>query len=174
MIIGNPKFYWKPLHIIIMEEILYHSPDRLFWRTKKILLPVDGSKSTARAATVAYELAEITNGKIFIIHVINIGMVQQIATMSDSDSLEVLTRYMANGERLLEGYKKAASEFNLEIELILEQGLPSSKIIEVARKRRVDVIVMGSTGASSTSRTGLGSATERVIRKAPCAVLVIK
>ena len=157
-----------------MEEIMYHSPDRLFWRTKKILLPVDGSKSAAQAATVAYELAEITKSKLFIIHVINIGMVQQIATMSDSDSLEVLTRYMTNGERLLEGYKKAASEFDLDVELVLEQGLPSSKIIEFARKKRVDVIVMGSRGATSISRSGLGSSTERVVRKASCAVLIIK
>lgn len=153
---------------------MYQSPDRLFWRTKKILLPVDGSKDTARAATVAYELAEITKGKLYIMHVINIGMVQQIATMSDSDSLEVLTRYMANGERLLEGYKNAASEFALEVELILEQGLPSNKIIEVAIEKKVDVIVMGSKGAGAVPRSGLGSSTERVIRKAPCAVLIIR
>lgn len=157
-----------------MEEILYQSPDRLFWRTKRILLPVDGSEGAARAATVAYELAEITKGKIFILHVINIGMVQQIATMSDADSLEVLTRYMVNGERLLEGYQKAASKFDLEVELILEQGLPSDKIIDIAYKKKVDVIVMGSSGATSVGRGSLGSATERVVHKAPCAVLVIK
>jgi len=157
-----------------MEEILYQSPDRLFWRTKRILLPVDGSEGTARAATVAYELAEITKGKIFILHVINLGMVQQIATMSDADSLEVLTRYMVNGEKLLEGYKKAASEFDLDIELILEQGLPSDKIIEIAKEKKVDVIVMGSSGATSTARGSLGSATERVVRKSPCAVLIVK
>ena len=157
-----------------MEEILYQSPDRLFWRTKRILLPVDGSEGTARAATVAYELAEITKGKIFILHVINLGMVQQIATMSDADSLEVLTRYMVNGEKLLEGYKSAASEFNLEVELILEQGLPSDKIIDIAFKKKVDVIVMGSVGATGATRGSLGSATERVVRKAPCAVLIIK
>ena len=157
-----------------MEEILYQSPDRLFWRTKRILLPVDGSEGTARAATVAYELAEITKGKIYILHVINLGMVQQIATMSDADSLEVLTRYMVNGERLLEGYRNAASEFNLEVELILEQGLPSDKIIDIAVKKKVDVIVMGSSGATATTRGSLGSATERVVRKSPCAILIVK
>lgn len=158
-----------------MEEIMYQAPGRLFWRTKKILLPVDGSEGTAGAATVAFELAEITEAKVFILHVINIGMVQQIATMSEADSLEVLTRYMRHGEKLLEGYKNAAAEFNLDIELILEQGLPSDRIVRIAREKRVDVIVMGFSGAqSTTSRGTLGSATERVVRKAPCAVLVIK
>lgn len=157
-----------------MEEIMYHSPDRLFWRAKKILLPVDGSDGSARAATAAFELAEITKGKIFIMHVINLGMVQQIATMTDADSLEVLTRYMANGERLLEGYKQAASEFDLEVELIIEQGPPSNKIIEFARKEKIEIIVMGSHGATFVSRSGLGSATARVVRKAPCAVLIVK
>lgn len=153
---------------------MYQSPDRLFWRTKRILLPVDGSSGAAIAATVAYELAEITKGKIFLLYVINIGMVQQIATMSDSDSLDVLTRYMVNGEHLLDGYKKAASEFKLEIESIIEQGLPSEKIISVAIEKKVDVIVMGSRAEPTESRGGLGSAIELVVRKAPCAVLVIK
>jgi nucleotide-binding universal stress UspA family protein len=157
-----------------MEDILYQEPGRLFWRTKKILLPVDGSKGTARAAAVAYELAEITEGKLFILHVINIGMVRQIATMSESDSLDVLTRYLSHGERLLEAYKNAASEYKLEIELLLEQGLPSDRIVHVAREKRIDVIVMGFTGAETQERGTLGSATERVVRKAPCAVLVIK
>lgn len=154
---------------------MYQAPGRLFWRTKKILLPVDGSEGTAGAATVAFELAEITEAKVYILHVINIGMVRQIATMSEADSLEVLTRYMSHGERLLEGYKNAAAEFNLDIELLLEQGLPSDRIVQIAREKRVDVIVMGFRGAQSKqSRGTLGSATERVVRKAPCAVLVIK
>ncbi len=157
-----------------MEDILYQEPGRLFWRTRRILLPVDGSKGTARAATVAYELAEITEAKLYILHVINIGMVQQIATMSESDSLDVLTRYMSHGERLLEAYKKAASEYNLDIELLLEQGLPSDRIVHVSREKRIDVVVMGSSGAEAQGRGALGSATERVVRKAPCAVLVIK
>ncbi|RDE14023.1 MAG: hypothetical protein C4K48_06830 [Candidatus Thorarchaeota archaeon] len=157
-----------------MEEIMYKSPDRFFWRTKRILLPVDGSGAAARAATVAYELAEITKGTILLLHVVNIGMVQQIATMSDTDSLELLTRYIVNGERLLEGYRKAASEFKLEIEPILEQGLPSDKIITIAKEKKVDLIIMGSQGMTAESRGGLGSATERVVRKAPCAVLVIR
>jgi nucleotide-binding universal stress UspA family protein len=57
----------------------------------------------------------------------------------------------------------------------LEQGLPSDRIVKIARDKRVDVIVMGFHGAQAEkSRSGLGSATERVVRKAPCAVLVIK
>ena len=157
-----------------MEEIKYQLPDRFFWRTKRILLPVDGSGAAARAATVAYELAEITKGTIFLLHVVNIGMVQQIATMSDTDYLELLTRYIVNGERLLEGYKKAASEFKLKIEAVLEQGLPSDKIIIMAKEKKADVIIMGSQGMTAESRDGLGSAPERVVRKAPCAVLVIR
>jgi nucleotide-binding universal stress UspA family protein len=157
-----------------MEEILYQEPGRLFSRTTKVLLPVDGSKGTARAATVAYELAEITEAKLFILHVINIGMVQQIANMSENDSLDILTRYMTHGERLLEAYKNAATEYKLDIELVLEQGLPSDKIVSIVMEKSIDIVVMGFSGAEKNDRGTLGSATERVVRRAPCAVLVIK
>ena len=159
---------------LVMENIHYSESDSLFSRTEEILLPVDGSNAAARAATVAYELAEITKAKLFILHIINIGVVQQIATMSDSDSIEVLQRYMVNGRKLLDGYQKAAEAHGVITELILDKGLPSDKIIHIAREKEVDIIVMGSRGASGERRSGLGSSTERVVRRAKCAVLIVK
>ncbi len=157
-----------------MEEILYRDPRRIFWETRGVLLPVDGSKPAARAATVAFEFVQVTKADLIIMHVINMGTVQQVATMSDTDPFLVMTKYKANGERLLEGYRKAAEDFDIIPELILEKGLPSAKILEVARNSVVDVIIMGSQGYTGQRRSGVGSATERVVRGARCAVLVIK
>ncbi|MHA1772355.1 MAG: universal stress protein [Candidatus Thorarchaeota archaeon] len=153
---------------------MYQEPYRLIRRTRVILLPVDGSKDSARAASVAFELAEITKGKLIILHVINLGMVQQIARMSDTDVDTVLERYRENGEHLLDCYKASAAEHDVDAQLILEEGLPSKMILSVADKEEVEVIIMGSHGASGERSSTIGSTTERVVRGAKCTVIVIK
>jgi nucleotide-binding universal stress UspA family protein len=156
-----------------MQDVMYNEPGRLIARTRVIMLPVDGSKDAARAASVAFELAEMTKARLLIVHVINLGVVKQMAKMSDIDDLAMLRRYMEDGRALLENYKSAGSQFGLNMELIIEQGFPSDKIVQVAKERRVDVIERGSRGATGEGRV-IGSTTERVVRGADCAVLVIK
>ena len=157
-----------------MENITYCEPGRIFCRSKKVLLAVDGSESTARAATVAYEVAELTGSTLHIVHVIPKPSVQQIALMSGSEPDELLQRYRVNGEKLLEGYREAAAKFNLEIELVLEEGLPSDRIALYSQNNEIDIIVMGSQGVSGLKKGALGSATERVILGANCPILVVK
>ena len=157
-----------------MEEIVYHDSGRLFERTDKVLLAVDGSEGASRAAAVAFELSEMTRAKLFILHVINVGAVQQIASMSDTSDIEIMRHYMENGKKLLQGYKNAAKDFDIEIELLLEKGLPSDKIVSVAKDNGVEIIVMGASGITGERKGGLGSSTERVIRRSVCPVLVVK
>jgi nucleotide-binding universal stress UspA family protein len=159
-----------------MEDVVYCDPGRLFCRAKNILLPVDGSAGAGRAATVAYEVAEMTGAKLLIIHVINMGAVNQVAMMSDSDPEAIMRKYTENGQKLLENYKSDGAEFNLDIELILDSGQPSERIVRVSNEREVDLIIMGSRGATggAARRIGMGSATERVIQRAHCPILVIK
>jgi nucleotide-binding universal stress UspA family protein len=157
-----------------MDQILYNEPGKLFWRTKRIMLPVDGSKGTARAATVAFELAETTKAKLYIIHVINTGTVRQISRMTEADEIDILNKYIGTGSRLLEGYKRAASEYGIEAELLLEQGHPSERIVQKAKELKIDLIVIGSRGESSATRFGVGSSTDRVVHNSHCLVLVVK
>jgi len=156
-----------------MEDPLYHEPGRLLSRTKRVLLPIDGSEGSNRAAIVAYEIAELTKSKLYVVHVINTGVVQQVARMSDKDPEDILRHYKENGEKLLQRYKSGALSYGLEVETILEQGLPSDRITALAASIDVDIIVMGSKGLSGSRKPGLGSSTERVIRRINCAVLVV-
>ncbi|MHA1654348.1 MAG: universal stress protein [Candidatus Thorarchaeota archaeon] len=159
---------------IAMYDVMYQEPYRLIRRTKVILLPVDGSKDSARAASVAFELAEITGARLIILHVINMGMVQHIARMSETDVDEVLQKYEENGNKLLQSYKAAAAEHKIDADLILTQGLPSERILQVADEQEAEVIVMGCRGATGTRSSAIGSTTERVVRRAKCPVLVVK
>ncbi|MFX1483388.1 MAG: universal stress protein [Promethearchaeota archaeon] len=138
------------------------------------MVAVDGSEGSARAATVAFEVAEMTKSKLFIIHVIPIPIVKQFSLMSDSQPEEVLLKYEESGKKLLDGYKEAAKDYNLEVELILEKGSPHETIVSKAKEQQVDLIVIGSQGMTYTPRVGVGSSAERVIIESEVPVLVAK
>jgi len=157
-----------------MDEITYCEPGRIFCRARKVLLAVDGSQGSARAATVAFEIAEMTKSTLFIVHVIPTPSVEQFARITDENFDAVMMKYTSKGENLLEGYKSAAEEFGIDVTLLLEKGLPAERIMAVAKEQAVDIIVIGHDGAGNPKRTQLGSSTDRVVKGTSCPVLVVK
>jgi nucleotide-binding universal stress UspA family protein len=157
-----------------MEDIRYCAPGHIFCKANKVMLAVDGSEGSARAATVAFEVAEMTKSKIFIVHVIPTSIVTQFSLMSDANPDDVLHKYEDKGNKLLDGYKGAAEDYKLEVELILEKGSPSERIILKAKELEIDLVVIGSKGAAGEKRSGLGSSAERVVFGSPIPVLVVK
>lgn len=157
-----------------MEDIRYCAPGHIFCSANKVMLAVDGSEGSARAATVAFEVAEMTKSKLFIIHVIPTSVVNQFSLMSDANPDEVLDKYETKGKTLLEGYRGAAEDYKLDVELMLEKGSPSERIILKAKELEVDLIVIGSQGAYSSLRSGVGSSAERVVLGSTSPVLVVK
>ncbi|MHA1135333.1 MAG: universal stress protein [Candidatus Thorarchaeota archaeon] len=156
-----------------MEEIHYCAPGYIFCRANKILLTVDGSEGSAKAANVAFEVAEMTKSKLFILHVIPTPIVKQVALMSDGDVDEILAKYSSKGEMLLEGVKAAAKDSGIDVELILDKGSPSDRILAQVKELGVDLVVIGSHGASGGARSGLGRSVERVTMNIDVPVLVV-
>ena len=157
-----------------MEDIRYCAPGHIFCSANKVMLAVDGSEGSARAATVAFEVAEMTKSKLFIVHVIPTSVVNQFSLMSDANPDEVLDKYEVKGKKLLNGYKGAAEDYKLDVELILEKGSPSERIILQAKELEVDLVIIGSEGADGQLRSGVGSSAERVVFGSSSPVLVVK
>ena len=157
-----------------MEDIRYCAPGHIFCSANKVLLAVDGSDGSARAATVGFEVAEMTKSKLFIIHVIPTSVVKQFSLMSDANPDEVLHKYEDKGNKLLDGYMRAAADYKLDVELILDKGAPSERIILKAKELEIDLIVIGSKGAAGEQRSGIGSSAERVVFGSPSPVIVVK
>ncbi|MHA2140538.1 MAG: universal stress protein [Candidatus Thorarchaeota archaeon] len=162
------------MEVKTMESITYCDPDRIFCRANKVLLGADGSEGAAKATKVAIEIAEMTDSMLYIVYVVPIPTVKQMALMTSMSEEEVLTKYVTNGEALLKGYKKAALEFDLKVETILERSMPSDGLISVAKAKDVDLIVIGSKGTASGRRSGMGSNTERIVVNSACPVMVVK
>lgn len=60
------------------------------------------------------------------------------------------------------------------VELLVAQGAPAAEILRVAGERQVSLIVIATHGRTGLRRLALGSVAERVVREAPCPVLVVR
>jgi nucleotide-binding universal stress UspA family protein len=134
-----------------------------------ILIPVDGSENSTRAAKHAIDLAARFNSKLIGLHVIDIRVMK-----AAEGSSKISSMLESFGEGYLKDLVALASASKVKVETSLKEGLPADVIIEEAEERRVDLIVMGTRGLTGAKRVILGSTAEQVIRWAPCPVLVIK
>jgi nucleotide-binding universal stress UspA family protein len=57
--------------------------------------------------------------------------------------------------------------------VLLEHGAPQERIVETAKRVKADLILMSTHGRTGLSHLMLGSVAERVVRTAPCAVLIV-
>jgi nucleotide-binding universal stress UspA family protein len=53
-------------------------------------------------------------------------------------------------------------------------GYPATTIVELAKEKEIDLIVMGSHGLTGVAHVLFGSTADRVVRKAPCSVLAVR
>lgn len=141
-----------------------------------ILLPIDGSENSERAARVAADLTLLTNAKLIIMHVINVGLMEQVAKSLGRSVNELREEYRKEARGLLDRHTKTLSARSITPLPLLEFGLPSDKIIQAAAEHHADLIVMGARGIHKQTRieVSIGSSTDRVMRLAGCSVLVVR
>ncbi|MFW9919676.1 MAG: universal stress protein [Candidatus Thorarchaeota archaeon] len=153
-----------------------NSKNSFLSRIQVILLPVDGSENSDRAAQVAIDFAKMTSARLVIMHVVNIGIIEQVSRNLGKTTDEVKQKYRKEAQSLLEKHSLMSKNAGVNASTSLEFGLPSEKILQLASTSKADIIVMGAIGASQQTRieVNIGSSTERVIRRAPCSVFVVR
>jgi universal stress protein A len=147
-------------------------------RLKKILVPVDYSDCSRVAMEYALFLAERFDAEIEVLHVVETPPdgEEHTVVIPDTGEEQLLS------ELLMQQAVKADTEFlapfvrdaTIPIKRSLLKGRPGKVIVEAAADRGTDLIVMGTHGRSGFDRLIMGSVTERVLRSAPCPVVVVR
>lgn len=138
---------------------------------KLILLPVDGSPHSMRAAEAAIEIARHFNSEIILLN-----CRKALGTMILGEPM-----FQGNVEKHVEKSEEILAPF---IALLKDSGVQFSERIipgrardiipEVAKAEHCDLIVMGKRGTSDIARLVVGSVTNKVLQIAQCPVLVIR
>lgn len=136
----------------------------------RILYATDGSPAAQRALSHARELAERYDAEIILVHVF-----RKIKEFGDSPYFSELKEDRQKAVDTVIGRAMAGFE-DSDVIVHIEpcEGEPSRAIINVARVRNCDLIVMGSRGRSSFEELLLGSVSDKVVRHAPCPVLIVR
>lgn len=141
---------------------------------EKILVPTDFSAQAENALKVAAKLAKKHKSEIFLLHMLELplGLVDQ--ANSGVSSLPESLFFMKLAHKRFK--EVLSSEYLKGItvhETVLFQNAFEG-ITEVVSKNKIDLIIMGSHGASGFKEMFIGSNTEKVVRTSNIPVLVIK
>ncbi len=138
---------------------------------RHILVAVDGSDGSKRAARFTRELASALQARITLLHVIE---------LPTSVPLEAygLTRtqvYEAQLETAGDLLGALAAEMPVgQVEQVIESGSPAETVCAQAEERDVDLVVLGSRGMGAVGRWLLGSVSDRVVHLSKRPVTIVR
>lgn len=143
---------------------------------KKILVPVDGSDSSFRAARYAIMLAKMSSAEIICVHsVVNPPYVEYKAAGV------VIVNYIEEARQHAEAWynkiRDMATKEGVKVastDTILDVASVADSIISYASKEKADLIVIGTKGKTGIKKFLLGSVASGVVTHAHCPVLVTR
>jgi nucleotide-binding universal stress UspA family protein len=142
---------------------------------KRILCPLDFSEFSVRAYRHALSLAEHYRSKLIAQHIVEVWR-HPSASFAATASLydEYCQSLVGNGKEQLQEFVKNHTHNEVQLELVVDQGIAPDSILSFAQEQKSDLIVMGTHGLRGFDRLMLGSVTDRVMRKAICPVLAVR
>ncbi|MBE7553959.1 MAG: universal stress protein [Anaerolineales bacterium] len=142
---------------------------------EKIMVTLDGSTLAAQALPHALALAGMHQAELILFRVVqdNHFLVEYI----QEGALDPEKRQ----EHWLDEASQALHEIAADLKLrkykvtpVVEVGLPAETIVDYASKNDVSLIVMSTHGRSGVARWVYGSVADKVLRAAPCPVLLVR
>ena len=134
---------------------------------RKILVGFDGSEGAEQALTKAIMMIE-EFGELIILAVVPTPSDESFV---DRDAYKNLKNRAQN---LINQVINDIGSHDLTVRGIVEEGDVAGKIIDIANKERVDLIVLGSKGASEIGRYPIGSVANKVVQYAAKPVMVVR
>jgi universal stress protein A len=139
---------------------------------KRILVPLDFSPPSKRAMRFAGEWASIFTAEVVLLHVID---PQAAAVGFEAVPPGTIQRDLPTKARLaLEQLAQASFGDPIPVRVVVRKGRAGDQIATAAQDLRADLIIMATHGYTGFKHMFLGSTAERVARRAPCPVLILR
>jgi nucleotide-binding universal stress UspA family protein len=142
----------------------------------KILVAIDGSEDSFKAAIYALELAKSSDANLYAITVTSIPKSYHL---TEKDVLNESTKShhgMEDAKTWFDNFNQQAKEKNvpLNTDLINSQRPVDYVILEYSEEQKIDLIVMGTKGRTGFKKLLLGSTASSVLTYSHCTVMVVK
>ena len=141
-------------------------------KIRSILVPVDFSRASERALDYAASLAGPFEAKLILLNVVEPFPAPDFTCSPMALDDDVIVA------QAKEHLKKVQVRCGLDPKLVgktlVRHGSPYAEITDAARTLKADLIVISTHGYTGLAHVFMGSTSERVVRHAPCPVLVVR
>jgi len=143
-------------------------PDDTHVGFQRVLVATDGSKQCRAAVERAIDFSQSYGGEISVVSIVD------VPAEFYAEAPQVVDDMIYKAKGYVEEVKKQAEASGVKAEAFVREGEAYQAIIDIAKARDVNIIVMGSHGRTGLKRLLMGSVAEKVIGYAPCPVLVTR
>jgi len=133
-----------------------------------ILVPLDFSPDAEWVLDAATTFAKPYQSRLTLLHVLH------IPAMSDIHAAAYVAAIEMDAHESMATYQKRMQDAGIPVAIRIIRGVPYREIVDMARDIQADLIIMGTHGRTGVPHLLLGSVAERVVRLAPCAVMVVR
>ncbi len=137
---------------------------------KNVLVAVDGSEASLKAARQAGDLARGFHARLTVLHVVAPVIIPSDAPWAPMD--EIHAAELQRGQSIAQEVQRQL--LPLESRELVKVGPAAETIVEVAASLPADLVVVGSTGKGAVKRLLLGSVADRVMHLTELPVLVVR
>lgn len=141
-----------------------------------ILVATDFSLDSDAALAYGLALAKTVRASVHLLHVVESPLAAGVwsSTIYSAEIAGLQINLMRDAERHLRRGLRTLDRPGVTITSEVRTGRAAPGIVDVAREKHVDLIVVGSHGRTGLSHVMMGSVAEQVVRTAPCPVLVVR
>ena len=144
---------------------------------KKIMIAADGSECSRLAIDKGIELARLSGGTVYAVHVISTAYLFPM----DGDYFMGMNPYWESihealknqGQKALDYIKGLGEVKGINVESILLEGNPSEELIKYADKEKMDIVIMGTLGKTGLNRMLMGSVAGNLVRHSRVPIMVV-
>jgi nucleotide-binding universal stress UspA family protein len=137
---------------------------------KRIVIAYDGSEGSREALAAGVETARATGAVATLVYVRH----APLPIVGDPFYARALSRELHRGRDVLAEARAFAADAGVAAESELLEGRPAEQILDLARLRGADLVVVGSRGRGAVAEALLGSVSQTIVHEADRPVLVVK
>jgi universal stress protein A len=139
---------------------------------RNILVPSDFSSASDNAFKYALHFGQHFGAQLHVIHVLESVLSPQFAGVPEAPVFS--NKELAAAEENLREWAESSGAADIGAKLVLRNGFPAHEIVEAAKDLAVDLVIIATQGLTGWKHFCIGSTAERVVRAAPCPVLVVR
>jgi nucleotide-binding universal stress UspA family protein len=137
---------------------------------ENILLAVDGSDHSLKAAKLAGDLARLSGGKLRVVTAYE----EVPSYLGEPNLSQTIAKRTAKAEEILDKATKEIGEIPGDCESEILSGDPAETILRVVDIYNMNLIIMGTRGQGGIKSLLLGSQSHKVVSTAPCPVMLVR